>query len=125
MWRIGVLIGLLVSLLALPVFAVDYFPKLSDALNEDVYPVNCPGDILIRAGFEEKDGRYGLMYFGPVEVVDGKLIEAYPHVWIRYEGETPSAVHLVPSKGTLVPLSIEKLKDLYPTLCDLSGGTKV
>ena len=100
------------------------FPKLSDALAEDVYPVNCPGDLLIRAGFEEKDGRYGLMYFGPVTVVDGKLIEAYPHVWIRYVGEAPSTVHLVPSKDALVSLNIEKLKDLYPTLCDLAGGAK-
>ena len=119
------LVVALAILLLLPISlatASPNFPKLSDALAEDVYPVNCPGDILIRAGFEEKDGRYGLMYFGLVTVVDGRLVEAYPHVWIRYEGETPSVVHLVPSKGALVPLSIEKLKDLYPTLCDLAGA---
>ena len=121
--RIVALFLLVTSLVVggLPALAVD-LPKLSNVLMEDVTPVNCPGDLLIRAGFEEKDGRYGLMYFGPVTVVEGALVEAYPHVWIRFDGEKgPSAVWLAPSKGTLVSLSIEQLKNLYPNMCDLVG----
>jgi hypothetical protein len=93
-------------------------PALADA--EAAQPIVCPGDILIKAGFEQKGERYGLMYFGPYEVVDGKPVATYPHVWIRFEGDEAVAVLLFVAKDKSTVISMDELKTRYPSICDLA-----
>lgn len=102
-----------------PAYAEKSLPSLSEA--EAIQPIECPGNEIVRAGFELKDGRYGLVYLGPVVLEGDKPYPGYPHVWIRFEGSTPVSVLLALAKGKIDVISIEKLQELYPTICDLAG----
>lgn len=96
-------------------------PSLSEA--DGTVLVQCPGDVLMKAGFDEKDEHYGLMYFGPFTLVDDKPVVAYPHVWIRFEGEKVVNILLVLTKDKMDTIDMPDLIKMFPTMCDLIRNT--
>ena len=93
-------------------------PSLKDA--EAVQMIPCPQGPLFRAGFDEKDGRYALMFFGPVNDQD-LPVPGYPHVWIRFVGDQPTAVLLVITEKKMAIIGMDELKARFPSVCDLLG----
>ena len=93
-------------------------PALAEA--EALQPIACPAGLLVRAGFDEKDDRYQLMFFGPV--IPGDVpTPGYPHVWIRYAGQDMVAILLVLAPNKMASITKEELMARYPTVCDLLG----
>lgn len=111
-------VGLLVA--PLGVLAAPTLPALKDAV--DSQPVMCPTGVILKAGFDEKDGRYTLMYFGDATPNKaGDLVPAGTHVWIRFLGNEPVEVLLVEG-GKATTISPAELAAKYPSPCDLLGA---
>mgnify|MGYP001560167912 FL=1 len=93
-------------------------PTLAEA--EAIQPLACPAGILFRAGFDEKDDMYQLMFFGPITPGDPP-VPGYPHVWIRYIGRDMVAILLVLAPDKMAIITKDELMVRYPTVCDLLG----
>ena len=93
-------------------------PTLAEAAA--IQPIACSAGLLFRAGFDEKDDRYQLMFFGPV-IPGAVLTPGYPHVWIRYAGQDMVAILLVLAPNKMASITKEELVARYPTVCDLLG----
>lgn len=111
------MLAILLSLLFLALTPTTVLPALSEAAGIQSLP--CSDRPFVRAGFEEADGRYGLVYVGPVTLVKGMPVPSYPHVWIRFEGAEPVSVLLVSSEKTREVIDLSTLERRYPAICDL------